>query len=105
MVHCKHLDCMYRSWHGHVDVCDYIGMEGRRRPCPAGECKGVYVPSKGASSNVWVAKNEDKLWAAYEDGWSDRRIAVTYHINKSVVKAWRDLNHLPDQLGRLGAWE
>lgn len=45
MADCKHPDCFYRR--GWVNIsCDYAIITGKKRPCPAGECRGVYVPSR-----------------------------------------------------------
>lgn len=45
MPKCRHPDCFYRR--GWVSSsCDYALLTGKRRPCPAGECRGVYIPSK-----------------------------------------------------------
>lgn len=30
--------CRYGAWAGGMQVCDYIGMTGRRRNCPAKNC-------------------------------------------------------------------
>ncbi len=45
MPKCRHPDCFYRR--GWVNSsCDYALLTGKLRPCDAGECRGVYVPSR-----------------------------------------------------------
>ena len=36
---CKKIKtCKYGVRVGGIDVCDYLAQEGRKRPCPAGQC-------------------------------------------------------------------
>ena len=47
---CTHPDCFYRrGWKN--SSCDYALLTGRRRPCPAGDCRGVYVPVRLCAAN------------------------------------------------------
>lgn len=55
MNNCKHPDCLYRS--RKYQTCDYALIMHRRRPCPAGECEGVYKPGVRDQRSVWFAYN------------------------------------------------
>lgn len=101
MVHCKHPDCLYRS--DKSTCCVYILIEGHPRPCPAGECKGVYTPKDGyytvfgrrRKTGAEELVSESQLWDKYFDGWSDGKIAAYFGVAVRVVRDWRNTRDLP----------
>lgn len=103
MVKCKHPGCKYRSVK--CDCCIYILIEHRPRPCPPGECRGIYAPREGIQSffglprrtGVEVLSSEDQLWMKYFDGWTDDRIAAHFGVPVRYVAGWRRSNDLPVQ--------
>lgn len=101
MLHCKHVDCKYRSISGDHnrsnDCCLYILMEYKPRPCPAGDCPGVYQPRERAP------KFDDKIWDLYFCGWTDKRIAEYYGVQPGAVAFWRAENDLPNTYKHRGS--
>lgn len=61
MYKCKHLDCDYRISAGGLKVCDYIGITGHSRGCPADKCD-KYSKGKVSRGKQHITLKEDHEW-------------------------------------------
>ena len=74
--------CVYRT----ADrCCDYIGIVGKRRPCPPGP--GCTVKKTGERRRV----DYEKVKTLYKEGKTDKEIAELAGCSLSTVSNWRRL--------------
>ena len=94
MVNCKHPDCIYRS--AYHDCCDYATIMYQLRPCPAGDCVGVYKPKPEPKKTAETKTLQDEeLWGCYLHGLTDREIVAEIGVSLGRVTTWREANQLP----------
>lgn len=93
MGKCKHPDCIYRSMA--TDTCDYAFMTGTRRPCPAGDCKGVYRSIRTKSKKgPPLSFDEEKAIEMFVAGYSDKEIADVVGVERRTICNWRNRRRL-----------
>lgn len=80
------LGCIYYA--ASVGSCDYILIEGKRRPCPGGDgcTERRYVKEKNMGKTKWDIQKGFELFIA---GKSDREIALAVGAEASAIGAYR----------------
>lgn len=93
--------CLYHGYR--TDTCDYILIVGRRRGCPVESCdkyesgKCARELSKILSGLGGARPSDEELVRLYEQGFSDKDIAVAIGKSRSLVAHWRRKLGLPCQ--------
>ena len=99
--------CLYYcNCDGHYiyPTCDYMLTTGKRRGCPAGDECDKFIPSEECiklsgvySGVVRLPIKEPLLFDLYEQGLTDREIAIAVGTTLKVARGWRRKNGLPSQ--------
>ena len=84
-----HEQCKYSVMlHDPDFICDYIGIEGKRRGCKPEECD-KYKPRKGKSEEIKkpLSKLNNQIVHYYENGWPLKDIAEKTGLSKAAVSS------------------
>lgn len=99
MVNCKHPDCYYRNVK--LDFCQYCVITGQHRPCPPGDCIGVYRPKDESRTFALtvvgkrVTFDKEKAMSLYIEGKSDAEIGKELGVSYKAIRNWRNYEGLP----------
>ena len=97
--------CIYSCLAGRYRICDYLGITGKRRPCPPDvpcTVKKVDKPQRKpvqlggrTAKRVLDPKIDERRRELYEQGLSDYKIAEQMGCAASTISEWRKKNGLP----------